>query len=146
MWDYLLKPLVHSEPLHSSNGIQNDLLFTNLSDLASIDHVAHQLGCSCIICSSVLCILNLAPQICQFLHISSHLLFPLGLHLLFFLNFILGPSPFWPNFKHICPNALGHYFWKYIKYFEINSTYKTLKSMLWKQLQYLHLTLYSYPF
>ena len=94
VWDDLLQALVDSEPLHSSNGVQDDLLLSNLLDLASVDHVAHQLGSTCIVVSSTLSFLDSVSEDGQLLHISYHLHFPRFFHLLFFFDLVLGPSPF----------------------------------------------------
>ena len=95
-----------SEPLHSSNGVQDDLLLSNLFDLTSIYHMAHQLGCTSIVGRQVLSVLNSASQISQLLHISCHLILPLSLHLLLIFNLILGSSPFRAHLEHIRSNTL----------------------------------------
>ena len=94
--------------MHTSGGVQEDLLFTNLSDLASVDHVAHELSSTSIAFSTVLSVFDLASQGGQLPHISSHLLLSLGFHQLLFFYLTLGPSSLAADLEHISPDALGH--------------------------------------
>ena len=107
VWDDLLQALVDSEPLYSSDGVQDDLLLTDLLDLASVDHMAHQLGSTFIVISSLLSILDSVSEDGQLLHISSHLNFPCFFHLLLFFDLVLGPSSFGAHLEHTGAHSLG---------------------------------------
>ena len=107
VWDVLLQTLVDSEPLHSTEGVQNDLLLAYLLDLPGVDHVAHQLGSACIVVSSVLSLLDSVSEGGQLLHVSYHLHLPRLLHLLLFFDLVLGPSTFGAHLEHAGAHALG---------------------------------------
>ena len=109
VWDDLLQTLLHSEPLHSIDSVQDDLLLTNLPDLASIDHVAHQLGCPRVVASSLLSVFDFASQGGQLSHICFHLHSPVFHHVLLFLDLVLGLSSFAAHLEYAIPHALGHY-------------------------------------
>ena len=56
--DDLLLTFLNIKSLDTTNSIDNDLLLAILLDNISINHVAHQLGSSSIICCSILSILD----------------------------------------------------------------------------------------
>ena len=105
--DVLLQALVDAEPLHSAEGVQDDLLLANLLDLAGVNHVAHQLGSACIVVSSVLSLLDSVSEGGQLLHVSYHLHLPRLLHLLLLFDLVLGPSTFGAHLEHARAHALG---------------------------------------
>ena len=106
VWDDLLQTLFNSEPLHSIDSVQDDLLLTDLPDLASIDHVAHQLGYPCVVASSLLSVFDFASQGSQLSHICFHLHSPVFHHVLLLLNLILCPSSLASNFEHAGTHSL----------------------------------------
>jgi hypothetical protein len=56
--DDLLLTFLNIKSLNTTDSIDNDLLLAILLDNISIDHVAHQLSSSSIVCCSILSILD----------------------------------------------------------------------------------------
>ena len=126
----LLLRLADSKPLHTLSSVEDNFILCVLSDMACVDHLAHELCSDLVVVGSLLSLLHSSPEVGQLFHcfLLSHLL---QNDILFVLGDLgLRASALGAHLQHVGALALGHYSKKNLRVFEVCSTYTILLSRL----------------
>ena len=103
---------IHAKPLFTRLSLENNGIQRVLGNVASIDHLAHEISCTSVIVGLLFGPLDSAPKVGKLLQFCLYLLLPDYLSLLLLLDFVFRASSLGGLLQHVCTNTLVHYSWK----------------------------------